>query len=134
MSIKAFKLVQILKTNTICVEARFSPITPISYIIIQRLLDSIFLHKDDTACPAKNFYTYESLIQASKCFPRFGSVGSLSIRKREIAAFLAQISYETIGGWATAPDGPYASWNKLVLRVYLFDKGFLHCLMPLWIS
>ncbi|CAL0320899.1 unnamed protein product [Lupinus luteus] len=89
-------------------EAYFSPITPISYIITQKLFESIFLHKDDTACPAKNFYTYESFIQASKCFPRFGSVGSLSTRKREIAAFLAQISHETTGGWATAPDGPYA--------------------------
>ncbi|KAK7269545.1 hypothetical protein RIF29_22276 [Crotalaria pallida] len=97
-----------LYSSSLRVEARYSPITPISSIITKKLFDSIFLHKDDTACPAKNFYTYESFIQASKCFPRFGTSGSLTTRKREIAAFLAQISHETTGGWATAPDGPYA--------------------------
>lgn len=80
----------------------------ISTLINKQLFNSMFLHKDDTACPAKDFYTYESFLKATKCFPRFGNEGSLAIRKREIAAFLAQISHETTGGWATAPDGPYA--------------------------
>lgn len=83
-------------------------VSPISLLISEDLFDSIFLHKDDNACPARNFYTYNSFIQATKCFPRFGNTGNLVIRKREIAAFLAQISHETTGGWATAPDGPYA--------------------------
>ncbi|KAB2612237.1 chitinase 10-like [Pyrus ussuriensis x Pyrus communis] len=68
----------------------------------------LFLHKDDTVCTAKYFCTYNSFIKASKSFPGFGTTGSLTTRKREIAAFLAQISHETTGGWATAPDGPYA--------------------------
>ncbi|XP_031390432.1 chitinase 10 [Punica granatum] len=80
----------------------------ISSLITRDLFDSIFLHKDDTACPAKNFYTYESFIRAAHCFPSFGNTGRVATRKREIAAFLAQISHETTGGWATAPDGPYA--------------------------
>ncbi|KAI4301599.1 hypothetical protein L6164_034861 [Bauhinia variegata] len=80
----------------------------ISSLISKKLYDSIFLHKDDNACPAKDFYTYESFIEASKHFPGFGTTGCLSTRKREIAAFLGQISHETTGGWATAPDGPYA--------------------------
>ncbi|XP_022759639.1 chitinase 10-like [Durio zibethinus] len=88
------------------VEARRPP--SISYLISEGLFDSIFLHKDDNACPARNFYTYESFVQATKCFPKFGNTGNLATRKREIAAFLAQISHETTGGWATAPDGPYA--------------------------
>uniref|UniRef100_K7LJA7 Glycoside hydrolase family 19 catalytic domain-containing protein n=1 Tax=Glycine max TaxID=3847 RepID=K7LJA7_SOYBN len=74
----------------------------------KELFDSIFIHKDNNACPARNFYTYDSFINASKRFPRFGTTGSPTTRKREIAAFLAQISHETTGGWATAPDGPYA--------------------------
>ncbi|XP_057422775.1 chitinase 10 [Lotus japonicus] len=98
----------LLHSSSFGAEARYSPITPISSLISKSLFDSIFLHKDDSACPAKNFYTYESYIQASKCFPAFGATGSLTTRKREIAAFLAQISHETTGGWATAPDGPYA--------------------------
>ncbi|KAL2535197.1 Chitinase family protein [Forsythia ovata] len=80
----------------------------ISSLVSKELYDSIFLHKDDTACPAKDFYTYESFIKASRYFPRFGNTGHLATRKREIAAFLAQISHETTGGWPTAPDGPYA--------------------------
>lgn len=80
----------------------------ISSLISQDLYNSIFLHKDDAACPAKDFYPYSAFIEATKRFPSFGSCGSLATRKREIAAFLAQISHETTGGWATAPDGPYA--------------------------
>lgn len=79
-----------------------------SPVLSRQLFDSIFLHKDDAACPAKDFYTYDSFVHASRCFPRFGNTGSLTTRKREVAAFLAQISHETTGGWATAPNGPYA--------------------------
>lgn len=81
---------------------------PVSSLISKDLFDAIFLHKDDNACPAKDFYTYDTFIQASRCFPKFGTTGSLVTRKREISAFLAQISHETTGGWPTAPDGPYA--------------------------
>lgn len=87
------------------IEARGSPI---SSLVSRELFHSIFLHKDDNACPAKDFYTYDSFVEATRHFPNFGNAGSLSTRKREIAAFLAQISHETTGGWATAPDGPYA--------------------------
>eukprot|EP00258_Populus_trichocarpa_P002045 XP_002301555.2 chitinase 10 [Populus trichocarpa] len=80
----------------------------ISSLVSKGLFDSIFLHKDNNACPAKDFYTYSSFIQASRSFPRFGRTGSSIKRKREIAAFLAQISHETTGGWPTAPDGPFA--------------------------
>ncbi|KAL5981708.1 hypothetical protein ACLOJK_015771 [Asimina triloba] len=86
-------------------EAYFSSVPA---LVPEKLFNQIFLHKDDNACPAKDFYTYSSFIQAAQRFPKFGSVGSLHTRKREIAAFLAQISHETTGGWATAPDGPYA--------------------------
>ena len=40
-------------------------------------------------------------------FGRFLSEGNLEIKKRELAAFLANISHETTGGWATAPGGQY---------------------------
>ncbi|XP_077218976.1 chitinase 10-like [Tasmannia lanceolata] len=85
-------------------QAHFS----ISSLVSEDLFNKIFLHKDDNACPARGFYTYPSFIQATQRFPRFGNTGSLTTRKREISAFLAQISHETTGGWATAPDGPYA--------------------------
>ncbi|KAL2345543.1 hypothetical protein Fmac_006828 [Flemingia macrophylla] len=49
-----------------------------------------------------------SFIIASESFPAFGTTGCLATRKSEIAAFFAQISHETTGGWPTAPDGPFA--------------------------
>ncbi|KAM7276692.1 hypothetical protein ACFE04_018558 [Oxalis oulophora] len=79
-----------------------------SILITRKLYNDVFPHKDDNACPAKDFYTYESFIKATKYFPKFGNTGCMDTRKKEIAAFLGQISHETTGGWATAPGGPYA--------------------------
>ncbi|KAJ0978708.1 hypothetical protein J5N97_014182 [Dioscorea zingiberensis] len=102
----------LLITPTPCTEARHSDHyggpAHISSIISEELYNKTFLHKDDNACPAKGFYPYDSFVRATKCFPGFGRAGDLNTQKREVAAFLAQISHETTGGWATAPDGPYA--------------------------
>ncbi|RLN24554.1 chitinase 10 [Panicum miliaceum] len=84
--------------------------SPVAELVSEQLYNSLFLHKDDPACPAKGFYTYASFVNAARTFPRFAATGDLSIRKRELAAFFAQISHETTGGWATAPDGEY-SWG-----------------------
>ncbi|KAJ4876638.1 Chitinase family protein [Raphanus sativus] len=81
---------------------------PITRLVSKSLYDSIFIHKENNACPAKGFYHYEAFVEATRWFPKFGSVGGTMTRRREVAAFLAQISHETTGGWATAPDGPYA--------------------------
>ncbi|KAL9816068.1 putative chitinase [Arabidopsis thaliana] len=81
---------------------------PIMSLVPRTLYDQIFIHKDNNACPAKGFYPYEAFVEATRSFPKFGSVGNFWTRRREVAAFLAQISHETTGGWATAPDGPYA--------------------------
>lgn len=79
--------------------ARYGPgqCSPAAAIVSEELYSSSFLHKDDAACPAKGFYTYASFIQATRRFPKFGSTGDLDTRKREIAAFFAQISHETTG-------------------------------------
>ncbi|KAL3344313.1 hypothetical protein AABB24_023643 [Solanum stoloniferum] len=79
-------------------------------LINKNLFERIFLHRNDAACAAKGFYTYEAFITATKSFAAFGTTGDTNTRKKEIAAFLAQTSHETTGGWATAPDGPY-SWG-----------------------
>lgn len=80
----------------------------VSSLVSEELFKTLFLHKDDSVCPAKGFYPYQAFIEATRMFPKFGRTGCLATRKREIAAFLAQISHETTGGWATAPDGPFA--------------------------
>ncbi|NUP08171.1 MAG: hypothetical protein HOW73_19150 [Polyangiaceae bacterium] len=69
----------------------------------------MFPYRADPACQG-DLYTYEALIEAAGEFPAFASTGSLDDRKRELAAFLANISHETTGGWATAPGGP-TSWG-----------------------
>ncbi|GMY17176.1 chitinase 10-like [Fagus crenata] len=66
-----------------------NPSSSISSLISKDLFDIIFLFKDSKACPAKNFYTYNSFITASEGFPNFGTIGSLTERKHEIASFLA---------------------------------------------
>ncbi|KAJ4972816.1 hypothetical protein NE237_005990 [Protea cynaroides] len=80
----------------------------ISSLISQSLFNQILKHRNDAGCPAKGFYTYNAFIAAAKSFNGFATTGDVNIRKREIAAFLAQTSHETTGGWSSAPDGPYA--------------------------
>ncbi len=59
--------------------------------------------------PERNaLFTYEALLEAAADFPEFAAVGDSDTRRRELAAFLANIGHETTGGWADAPGGPYA--------------------------
>ncbi|KAL5714681.1 chitinase [Ranunculus cassubicifolius] len=80
----------------------------VSSIISQALFDQILKHRNDASCPGNGFYTYNAFIAAANAFSGFGTTGDINTQKREIAAFLAQTSHETTGGWPTAPDGPYA--------------------------
>jgi chitinase len=83
------------------------------------------MFRNDARCRAVGFYTYDAFVNAALFYPGFGTTGSIATRGREIAAFLAQTSHETTGGWATAEGGPYAwgycynrenspSWNYCV--------------------
>lgn len=80
----------------------------ISSLISKATFEQMLKHRNDAVCQGKGFYTYEAFIAAAKAFGGFGTTGDDATKKREIAAFLAQTSHETTGGWATAPDGPYA--------------------------
>nr|AHY24795.1 endochitinase [Triticum aestivum] len=82
----------------------------VSSIISQSLFDQMLLHRNDAACQAKGFYNYGAFVAAANSFSGFATTGGADVRKREVAAFLAQTSHETTGGWPTAPDGPY-SWG-----------------------
>jgi chitinase len=76
-------------------------------IIDQATWDAMFLHEDDPACFGST-YTLQGLLDAAADYPTFACEGDDATRRRELAAFLAQISHETTGGWPDAPDGPYA--------------------------
>ncbi len=78
-------------------------------IVSRELFESLFLHRGTAPCRGA-FYTYEGFLAAAATFPDFASVGDDATRRREVAAFLANIGHETTGGWPTAPDGPY-SWG-----------------------
>ncbi|KQK16674.1 hypothetical protein BRADI_1g29887v3 [Brachypodium distachyon] len=82
----------------------------VASVVSRSLFERMLLHRNDGACQAKGFYTYDAFLAAANSFPGFGTTGATDVRKREVAAFLAQTSHETTGGWATAPDGPY-SWG-----------------------
>merc|ERR1719155_2329 len=70
--------------------------------------EAFFPNINNAACTGANFFTYDALVQAVKAFPSFANSGDLDQDRTELAAFLAQTSHETTGGWATAPGGPQA--------------------------
>lgn len=76
-------------------------------LLTQPLWDEMFLHNDDPACSG-SVYTRQGLLDAAADYPTFACEGDDATRRRELAAFLAQISHETTGGWPDAPDGPHA--------------------------
>jgi len=85
----------------------------VASIVSRDLFERLLLHRNDAACLARGFYTYDAFVAAAGAFPAFaGTTEGLSVetRKREVAAFLGQTSHETTGGWSTAPDGPF-SWG-----------------------
>src|SRR5690606_32446923 len=46
--------------------------------------------------PSRNsFYTYQGFLDAAAIYPAFGGTGDTATRKREIAAFLANVTHET---------------------------------------
>ncbi|XP_007046549.2 PREDICTED: basic endochitinase [Theobroma cacao] len=92
-----------------CILASLSrALADITPLISRDLFNEMLKHRNDANCPGNGFYTYDGFIAAANSFGAFGTTGDVDTRKREIAAFLAQTSHETTGGWATAPDGPYA--------------------------
>ncbi|XP_059446522.1 endochitinase-like [Corylus avellana] len=80
----------------------------VASIISATLFDQLLKYRNDPRCRSNGFYTYNAFIAAANSFAGFGTTGDADTRKREIAAFLGQTSHETTGGWADAPDGPYA--------------------------
>ncbi|KAJ4776451.1 Endochitinase [Rhynchospora pubera] len=87
----------------------------VASIVTSAFFEQMLKHRNDAACPGHGFYTYDAFIAAANSFGNFGTIGDDTTRKREIAAFFAQTSHETTGGWPTAPDGPY-TWGYCFLR------------------
>ena len=70
-------------------------------IVSQQTYEAMFPNRN-------GLYSYDSLVKATHKYPSFCNEGSDVQRKREAAAFLANIAHETTGGWDAAPGGRYA--------------------------
>ncbi|XP_025883454.2 endochitinase-like [Solanum lycopersicum] len=92
-----------------------SPVTggDLGSVTSNSMFDQMLKHRNENSCQGKNnFYSYNPFITASRSFPGFGTSGDINARKREIAAFFAQTSHETTGGWPSAPDGPNQCFKR----------------------
>ncbi|KAF8719822.1 hypothetical protein HU200_024580 [Digitaria exilis] len=69
----------------------------VASVLTRDVFERMLPHRDDAACPARGFYTYDAFVAAARAFPAFAATGDATARKREVAAFLAQTSHETSG-------------------------------------
>ena len=69
----------------------------ISSVISSDVYSQLFAIKDSSQCQHPGFYTYQSFETAANGYPGFGTSKDTATNKREVAAFLAQISHETTG-------------------------------------
>ena len=60
------------------------------FAVSQKQFGRMFPHRDA-------FYTYEGLTSALAAYPAFAKTGDETVRKQEVAAFLANVSHETGG-------------------------------------
>ncbi|MBX7196832.1 MAG: hypothetical protein K1X94_32575 [Sandaracinaceae bacterium] len=79
----------------------------VASLVSREAFEAMFLHRAEAPCRG-GFYTYEAFLEAAGTFPAFASVGDDATRRRELAAFFANLGHETTGGWASAPDGAHA--------------------------
>nr|ACC68684.1 chitinase [Crocus sativus] len=93
----------------------------VSAVISSSQFNEMLLHRDNEFCPARGFYTYDAFVDAANSFPGFAAVGDMDNQKRDVAAFLAQSSHYTTGGWPDAPDGEFA-WGFC----YFLEQAFPH--------
>lgn len=83
--------------------------TPFSQVLSRAQFEAIFPHRNP-------FYTYDGLVEAASRHPAFAGTGSLEVRRREAAAFLANVSHET-GGLVYVEEinkGDYTDWGSWV--------------------
>src|SRR5262245_57540157 len=63
---------------------------PARFVVSRAQFDAMFPNKN-------HFYTYDALAGAMSAYPGFAHTGSDTVKRREAAAFLANVSHETGG-------------------------------------
>jgi hypothetical protein len=71
-----------------------------------------------------SIYTYTAFVKAASRFPLFAGEGTPSDRRRELAAFFANIAHETGNGGPGAPGGAY-TWGLYYTEEQACQDG--HC-------
>lgn len=69
--------------------------TAVADVVTQQFFDGMAGKADDN-CEAKGFYTRQAFLDALESFSDFGQDATTDDSKREIAAFFAHVSHETI--------------------------------------
>lgn len=89
-------------------------------LTLDRLLDAALW---DQLFPNRNaLYSFAAFQTAAASYPAFASTGTDDQRRRELAAFLANVAHETTGGWDTAPGGRYA-WGLYFIQEVGCETG-----------
>ncbi|GAA0977140.1 chitinase [Nocardiopsis tropica] len=83
---------------------------PVAFVVSEAQFNQMFPNRN-------SFYTYSGLTTALSSYPAFANTGSTEVRRREAAAFLANVSHETGGlvhiretNEANYPH--YCDWNQ----------------------
>lgn len=92
-------------------------------IVTRELFEQMLSFRNNDACPAKGFYTYDAFIAAANSFPGFGTAGDDTARKKEIAAFFGQTSHETNGGSAGTFTGGYCFVKQIEQSDRYYGRG-----------
>ena len=96
-----------------------TPSSGVGSIVTPALFEQMLIHRNNAACPARNFYTYNAFITAANSFPAFGNTRDLATRRKEIAAFFGQTSHETTGEWVPRKNTS-CGWRNFVAGLNFF--------------
>ncbi|GFQ00727.1 chitinase 5 [Phtheirospermum japonicum] len=66
----------------------------VSSIVTDDFFNAI-VNQAASTCAGKKFYTRSAFVGALSAFSKFGTVGTIDVSKREIAAFFAHVTHET---------------------------------------
>ncbi|MEU1289278.1 chitinase [Kitasatospora sp. NPDC005856] len=76
--------------STLAITGQTAPASAASFVVSESQFNKMF--------PGRNpFYSYKGLTDALSAFPKFATTGNDATRRREAAAFLANVSHETGG-------------------------------------
>ncbi|XP_058780911.1 endochitinase A2-like [Vicia villosa] len=93
------------------------PPLPEEYLISRKDFNEMLKNRDDNRCEGKGFYTYGAFIEAAISFPKFGNEGYREdSKKREIAAFFGQTSFETIADVDLEDETYPVEWGYCFVR------------------